>query len=391
MVWDAVGRDVLARHPEAWPTLASAIEDGAWYERATVGSSPSQTAQVHATIGTGAFPRTHGLVAHRFRVDGELVTPWGEGTNLLEVPTVSDVYDVERGNDAEIGLVGTLMIHLGLLGHGSDLPRGDADLAVLREQEGATTLGAEGEAWNLPDPVAGAFSFPAWVAGVRPGLTTDADRVDRADGSFDGRWRDNDIATLLDGFDTPARAPYQQRVIERVIEREGYGADATTDLLWINEKFTDYVSHAWSVDSPEMDDAVRAQDAALARMVAFLDDRVGERRWALVLTADHGSVRDPAVTGGSVLSSEALRSELDRRFGTGAVELVQDTQLYLDTSVVMREGHTVADVARAMLELSADDLRAPGAAPSDPAPAFDAAFPSSALAAMPCLRTEAAA
>ena len=83
MVWDAVGRDVLARHPDAWPTLASMIEDGAWYESATVGSSPSQTAQVHATIGTGAFPRTHGLVAHRFRVDGELVTPWGEGTHLL--------------------------------------------------------------------------------------------------------------------------------------------------------------------------------------------------------------------------------------------------------------------------------------------------------------------
>ncbi|MEX0755314.1 MAG: alkaline phosphatase family protein [Actinomycetota bacterium] len=394
LVWDAVGRGVLDRHADAWPTLASLIDDGAWYERASVGSSPSQTAQVHATIGTGAFPRTHGLIAHRFRVDGELVTPWGEGTALLEVPTVGDILDIEHDNAAQVGFVGTLMIHLGLLGHGSDFPGGDDDLAVLREQEGAQTLGAEGEEWNLPAPVAGAFAFPSWVARVEPGLAHDVDALDRADGSLDGTWRGNDIATLLDGFDTPARAPYQQRVIEAVIEREGYGADeVTTDVLWVNEKFTDYVSHVWSVDSPEMADAVRSQDDALARLLAFLDEKVGRGRWAIALTADHGSVRPPPSTGGAVLSSVALQATLERRFGEGVVELVQDTQLFLDTDRLERDGDTAADVARTVLALTAGELAPPDAdldADLRNAPAFEAAFPSGALEAMPCI-SEAAA
>lgn len=388
MVWDAAGRGVLEAHPDAWPTLRSLIEGGTWYERATVGSSPSQTAQVHATIGTGAFPRTHGLIAHRFRVDGEIVTPWGAGPNLLEAPTIGDVLDAESANAAKVGFVGTLMIHLGLLGHGSALPGADRDLAVLREEEGAQTLGAEGAEWNLPEVVAPYFSFPAWVRGVRPGLRADADRLDRADGELDGRWRDNEIATLLDGFDTPARAAYQERVIEAVIEREGFGRDRDTDLLFVNHKFTDYVSHVWSVDSPEMGDALRAQDDALASMIGFLDAEVGQGRWALVLTADHGSVHPPRETGGIVLSSAKLQDALDAELGEGVVELVQDTQLYLDEERLRAAGATASNVARLVLSLTNADL-AVGAARPDAvtasAPAFEAAFPSAALDEMSCI------
>ena len=87
-----------------------------------------------------------------------------------------------------------------------------------------------------------------------------AQRVDQADGELDGKWRDNDIDELLQGFDTPARTPYQQRVVERVIRQEGFGADDVPDLLYLNFKEIDYVSHVWSMNSPEMLDAVVAQD-----------------------------------------------------------------------------------------------------------------------------------
>ena len=45
-----------------------------------------------------------------------------------------------------------------------------------------------------------------------------------------GKWRDNDIEELLQGFDTPARTPYQQRVVERVVRQEGFGADDARSL-----------------------------------------------------------------------------------------------------------------------------------------------------------------
>ena len=60
VIWDGAGRDVLSAWPDDWPYLRSLIPQGAWYEKAEVGSSPPSTAQIHATIGTGAFCHNHG-------------------------------------------------------------------------------------------------------------------------------------------------------------------------------------------------------------------------------------------------------------------------------------------------------------------------------------------
>ena len=39
-------------------------------------------------------------------------------------------------------------------------------------------------------------------------------------------------------------------MVERSIKREGFGADDTPDLLYLNFKEIDYISHVWSVNSP---------------------------------------------------------------------------------------------------------------------------------------------
>jgi hypothetical protein len=106
LVWDAAGRNVLERWPRDWPYLASLIEQGTWYERATVGSSPTSTAQTHATIGTGTFPDDHGIVAHRMRIGEDLSTPWAKGPAFLVDPTLADLYDRANGNDPVVGELG---------------------------------------------------------------------------------------------------------------------------------------------------------------------------------------------------------------------------------------------------------------------------------------------
>ena len=55
------------------------MSQGTDFVHATVGSSPTSTAQDHATIGTGAFPDHHGIVGHHFRVGGKLTSPWANG------------------------------------------------------------------------------------------------------------------------------------------------------------------------------------------------------------------------------------------------------------------------------------------------------------------------
>src|SRR3954468_25028719 len=67
LVWDSAGINVLQTHEPQWPYLRSLIPKGTWYKDAYVGSSPTSTAQDHATIGTGSFPIHHGIVAHHFQ------------------------------------------------------------------------------------------------------------------------------------------------------------------------------------------------------------------------------------------------------------------------------------------------------------------------------------
>jgi hypothetical protein len=391
IVWDAAGRNVLDRWPADWPYLRSLIPGGAWYERATVGSSPTSTAQTHATIGTGSFPSSHGIVAHRMRIGGELTTPWKLGPTFLLDPTLGDLYDVAMGNEPVVGELGTVSIHLGMLGHGSMWGGGDKDIAVIREKVGAETLGAEGFEWNLTPALQPYYRFPDHINDV-PGFEDDVRAVDAADGRIDGRWRDNEIAPLLQGFDTPARIPYQTRVLMELIEREGFGADEVPDLLFVNFKMIDYISHVWTVNSPEMQDAVRAQDEQLQVLVDFLNQTVGEGEWVFVLTADHGSIPDPKVSGAFQISTSALVNGINSTFGTAGgekvVELVQPTQIFIDEAELERGGHTLDDVAEWIMGLTKADTHLPDVVvPADEAddPVFQAAFPSSLMRELPCL------
>ncbi|HKE54546.1 MAG TPA: alkaline phosphatase family protein, partial [Actinomycetota bacterium] len=313
MVWDAGGRDVLRRWPNDWPYLKSLIPQGAWYERATVGSSPTSTAQTHAIIGTGAFPDAHGIVAHRMRIGADLTTPWAEGPAYLIEPTLADLYDRAMNNKPVVGEIGTVSIHLGMLGHGAMWGGGDQDIAAIREVVGADTLGEEGFDWNLTPNLMPYYRFPKYINNVG-GFAQDVRAVDANDGKIDGKWRTNDIQTLLQGFDTPARIPYQTRVIKKMIEREGFGADDTPDLLFINSKAIDHISHLFSVNSPEMVDTLQWQDEDLGRFVRFLNQQVGRGRYVLIVTADHGAQFNPKVSGAFQLTPPEFERDLNAAF-----------------------------------------------------------------------------
>jgi hypothetical protein len=392
MIWDAGGMDVLNEHPSAWPYLKSLIPKGTWYAHASVGSSPTSTAQIHATIGTGAFPDHHGIIAHRLRIGGEITTPWAEGPQWLVDPTLADVYDRAMGNTPVVGELATVSIHLGMLGHGSMWGGGDKDVAVIREVANSETLGEETFQWNLSPVLSQYFEFPKYVNDV-PGFEDDVQAVDAADGKIDGEWRNNDIDQLLQGFDTPARIPYQTRVLEEIVKREGFGADDVPDLLFVNYKEIDYISHVWSMNSPEMGDAVAAQDVALRQFVDFLNQQVGEGNWAMVLTADHGAMISPKVSGGFQISSTPIVAGINQAFdhdgdSTHIVELVQPTQIFVDTDELRQNGYTLAQVSDWIMGLTESDVAGAGVY-VDPEHAndtvFQAAYPSSIMRNLPCL------
>src|SRR5262245_55470836 len=124
-------------------------------------------------------------------------------------------------------------------------------------------------------------------------------------------------------------------MVEEIVRREGFGADDVPALLFGNYKPIDEIGHLYSMNSPEMGAAIRAQDGDLPELIGFLNASVGTGNWVLALTADHGHTPSPAVSGASVISPGRVADALEARFdhdrdGRRIVESVQPTQIYLD-------------------------------------------------------------
>ena len=392
LVWDAGGDSVLDSFPDDWPVLSSLIEDGVWYEDASVGSSPSITPATHATLGTGAYPMRTGQTDAEFRLGDELVRAGALGPVLLMEPTLADLYDRAMGNEPLVGGLASVTWHLNMASHGSLWGGGDRDLAVLRVPTDADNEGAEGTTWNLQGRYQPFFEFPEYVNDL-PNLSAYTEAVDRQDGTLDGNWRDNSIEQFEQGWATPARIPYQGRMVEEVIAREGFGDDEVPDLLYVNFKAIDHVSHIWSVNSPEMQDTLRAQDEDLGRFVGFLDEEVGPGRWALVLTADHGAQYDPAVSGAFQVTPTELERDLNAAFpsasDTSVFEAVRTSQLYVNEAPMRESGYSLEQIASFVLHYTKGEGHpdGPDAVPEAERddPVFAAAFPISVLQNLECL------
>jgi hypothetical protein len=393
VVWDGAGMDVLDEWPDAWTNLRSLVPEGTFYEHATVGSSPTSSAQIHATIGTGAFPREHGVVGHQMFIDGEVTSPWRGTPELLELPTLADLYDRARGNEPLMGGLGTASIQMGFLGHGAYSKGGDKDLVVLREGKGEG-LAVEGDRWNLSKDFQRFFEFPDYANDL-PALSRYVDQLDAEDGARDGRWLGHDLEQeelLEGGFHTPARIPFQTRLVEEVIAREGFGRDDVPDMLFVNYKLIDYVGHTWSLNSEEMRESLRTQDQYLPRLIDILDREVGRGRWAMLVTADHGSTPSPQVTGGFQISTAAIHTVL-QSFDTDGDDVpidmtVKQTEVLVNEAELRENGHDLSDVADALLRLTqAESPIAPEQPIPDPdARVFRLVYPAILLESLPCLK-----
>lgn len=311
IVWDGAGRNTLREHPDSWPTLKRLMSRGASYSNATIGSTPSNTPPIHTTIGTGAFPSTHGVPHVRMRTaSGGYVDPYeGDDASEVRVPTLGDVYDASMRNRPEVGVVATVNWHLGMIGHGGQLERGDRDVAVLLNDQGLSY--GNDEIYDVVD------------AGDSAVLAATAERLDVADGKRDGRWNEEDLGEPAIRYATPAFTEYQQGVLERVIADRGFGADHIPDLMFVNFKQIDDAGHKWGLTSDQVGADVAAADQALDRLLGFLDERVGERRWAVVVTADHGQSLYPEESGGWPISGRELKNDIEAAFAADGMDVLR--------------------------------------------------------------------
>lgn len=340
IVWDGAGWNVLRRHGTRWPFLARMMQEGVSFTRATVGSNPSVTPSIHTTIGTGAFPWSHGIVGLRMRTaDGSYVNPLGKSSpDRIEILSLADRYDRARGNRPKIGMFGSVSWHIGMVGKGSSVRGGDKDHVVL--------LGHDTARLKTNRDVYGLLKV-----GNERRLNKMISATDAADGKRDGDWYGRSLGSLKDAWRTSALVDYTQLMVEKTLVVGGYGDDRVPDLMFANFKSADLTGHAWSYNSRDVGRILESKDAALRRLARYLDRTVGERRWAIVLTADHGQTPYPRDSGAWPIRGGELADDIVKRFdgngdGVRLVDRVGASGVYVNRSQLAANSVTLSEIAR---------------------------------------------
>ena len=337
MVWDGAGWNVLNRHADSHPFLDRLMDRSSLLATMEIGSSPSVTPPIHATLSTGAYPRNHGIPGLRIRTGDEYVDPFlGLDPSHMKVPTLADVYDPSTGNKAVTGMLAAVNWHLSMIGQGAGREGGDRDEVVLFDDGGATYTNES------------LYSIPYQSD---PGeLLVLADELDAEDGTRDGKWRGHSLDDPQVRYASPAHVRFQQRLLERFIEAGKFGRDDVPDLLYTNFKPGDDVGHAWGMNSPETAATFEAQDDALRRLVGYLNERVGRDRWVLILTADHGQTPYPRESGAWAIGGGELARDANAALDGNddevpLVDRVSSPGAYLNRDQLVANDLDIRDVA----------------------------------------------
>ncbi len=334
----------------------------------------TESAVGHATIGTGARPDAHGIVADYWydRVTREV-------TWCVDDPTVRAILSSdENGHTSPVNLMSrTLSDELRIISQFQSKVIGvsmDPKAAVL--QSGHTANAAywfdpEHGTWTTSTYYAD--SLPGWVETFNgksyrdiycektwdPLLPLSEYKASMPDTNdyevgIDGRSvfpynldrisggkRNRDYSTLL--F-TPYGNTYTKDFAISAIVNEELGNRGVTD--WINISFNagKYLSEKYTTWSVEVQDLYLRLDRDLAHLLNFLDEQVGLENTLIYLTADHALADDPRYLAEHRVPSgffnyhsniSLLKSYLNAVYGQGEwVSLYYANQIYLNRRLI---------------------------------------------------------
>jgi len=333
LVLDGARADYLDTYKDVMPTLSRLRAGGAWFGNAHVTSSPTLTAVGHANLGTGAEPRTHGLVVNNLynRVTGKSQEAYdGLDPGEMMALTLADVWNIETDGKAVIvGQGGAMRATAGLVGHGGCMINGRKVLAASYSTTGDGGWETNPKCYTMSDALKPLTAKAYWT-------------------KTDGRWMGHDIATTSRFRASAVFQQFEGDAIAAVLESTPIGADDIPDLALVNLKGPDYVGHAYGPASAEIKEELAELDRQVARVLQILEKKAGAGRFVLAFCADHGMPGEPKPGGRKYL--DEIKQKIEARFGSRASEVVQyfddaaNDQIYLDTAK-LGPGVSLRDVA----------------------------------------------
>lgn len=155
---------------------------------------------------------------------------------------------------------------------------------------------------------------------------------------------------------TPCGNSLLTDVAIELMKNEELGKDNHTDFLSISYSATDYAGHAFGPRSVEVQDMYIKLDLEIGRLINYLDSEVGEGRYTLFLTSDHGAVDCPGTKNNPAeyVIRGNLKSRLDSismvEFGGKVISKVSNFQIWFDHDLIEELNLNLDDVASITVE-----------------------------------------
>ena len=146
-----------------------------------------------------------------------------------------------------------------------------------------------------------------------------------------------------------------------LIEQEQLGQDTVPDYLSVSFSSTDYVGHIFGASSLESEDNIAHLDRTLAKLFAYVDEKVGLENTLIVLSADHGQPEVPGhlhelgIDDAHYFDTDALDKTpaieaIKKQFGIGEglIEAYFQPYIYLNRDLIREKGLDQAEVEKAI-------------------------------------------
>ena len=352
LVVDQMRADYVDKFQGQWTGgLKRLVEEGAWFHTAAYPYAATETCVGHATISTGAFPASHGMVANAWwdRDEQKMVTctsdpnvknvaygghltKGGDSAWRMKLPAFAEELKFQSGGETRVVTFSLkARAAITLAGHKADgavwmdtstgawvssSPYGM--LPCIEGMVGQHPVTEDyGKTWSPLLP-SGSYLYSQNATGARAleGWTTSFPHVLRGkegastpDAAFYEQWATSPFA------DT-----YLTKMAEASVDSLNLGKGPGTDYLGVGYSTVDYVGHSFGPRSWEIQDILVRLDKDLAELFTHLDQKVGKANYIVALTADHGVAPIPADMQQSgfdagVLNLTELQDRIERALG----------------------------------------------------------------------------
>lgn len=319
LVVDQMRSDYIDRYGGNWTAgLRRLIDRGARFKDAAYPYVNTVTCAGHATVATGAFPRTHGMVSNYWydRAAGKRVgctddpaTPiisYGKPADdhyspkSLLLPTFADALRAQSRTAPKIVTV-SLKERTAITLAGK---QSDATLWFNDKAEGFVTSAAYTtsrapflEQFFTSHPITADYG-KTWTLGLAIGRYQHGDtgtgelppsgwtvtfphrlsgKAGSPDAQFYEQWKESPFADA-----------YLAAIAQTAATSLKLGQGQATDYLGISFSSLDNIGHDFGPRSFEIQDALLKLDATIGELLRFLDRNVGDDKYVVALTADHG-------------------------------------------------------------------------------------------------------